>query len=128
MKSSPAISRFIACGVIAAGSAGVVLALADADIPLRGPLTLLSLAGAPLAVFATWLQSLDAFARAVVACTAALALHAFVAETTLALGTWSPRMGLVAILLICAAGSAFQLRPVRDALTSHPPVVKYPDR
>ena len=119
MNAGPAISRCIACGVIAAGSAGVVLALADIHTPLRGPLVLLSLTAAPAAVVARWLQSLDVFARIVVACAAAIVLNALVAETMLALGAWSPRMGLVAVLLICAAGSAFQVKPVRDALISH---------
>jgi hypothetical protein len=119
MNSGSASSRWLACGAIAAASGGVVLALADVDTPLRGPLILLSLAAAPAVVVAAWLKSLDMFARIVVACAAAIALNALVAETMLALGTWSPRACLVAVLLVCAAGSVLRSRPVRDALISH---------
>jgi hypothetical protein len=119
MNSSPAFSGWVACGVIAAGSAAVVLTLADIDTPVRGPVVFLFLAGAPVAVIAGWMESLDIFARIVVACAAAIALNALVAGTMLELGTWSPRMGLVAVLLICALGSVLRLRPVRDALISH---------
>ena len=106
MYSGLAVSRWIAYGAIAAGSAGAVLALAGLGTPLRGPLVLLFLAGAPAAVAASWLRSLDIFAKVVVACAAAIVLIALVAETLLALGAWSPRMGLVAVLLICAVGAA----------------------
>jgi hypothetical protein len=106
MYSGLAVSRWIAYGAIAAGSAGAVLALAGLGTPLRGPLVLLFLAGAPAAVAASWLRSLDIFAKVVVACAAAIVLNALVAETLLALGAWSPRMGLVAVLLICAVGGA----------------------
>jgi hypothetical protein len=119
MNSSLASSRWLACGVIAAGSAGVVLALADVNTPLRGPLVLLSMAAAPAAVVVSWLRSLDLFARIVVACCAAITVNALVAEIMLALGSWSPRRGLIAVLLICAVGGALQLGPVRDALISH---------
>jgi len=119
MNSGPAVSRWLGCGVIAAATAGVVLALADVDTPLRGPLVLLALAGAPAAVVAAWLQSLDMLARIVVACAVAVALDALVAEAMLALGTWSPGMGLVAILLICAVGGVLRMKPARGALISH---------
>jgi hypothetical protein len=45
MKLSPAFTRCLAYGAIAAGGAGAVLALADVETPLRGPLALLALAG-----------------------------------------------------------------------------------
>jgi hypothetical protein len=119
MNSSPASSRWLALGAVAAASGGVVLALADINTPVRVPLILLSLAAAPAVVVAAWLKSLDMFARIVVAGTAAIALNALVAETMLALGTWSPRTCLVAVLLVCAVGSVLQAGPVRDALISH---------
>jgi hypothetical protein len=117
MNPSRASSRWLARGVIAAGSVGAVLALAEVDTPLRGPLVLLSLAGAPAAVVASWLTSLDIFARAIVACAAAIVLNALVAEIMLALGIWSPGTGLIAVLLICAAGRAPQVAPVRDVIS-----------
>jgi len=119
MISGSASCRWLVCGAIAAASGGVVLALADVETPLRAPLILLSLAAAPAVVVAAWLKSLDMFARIVVACAAAIALNALVAESMLAMGIWSPRACLVAVLLVCAAGSVLRARPVRDALISH---------
>jgi len=119
MISGSASCRWLVCGAIAAASGGVVLALADVDTPLRAPLVLLSLAAAPAVAVAAWLESLDMFARIVVACAAAIALNALVAETMLALGIWSLRTCLVAVLLVCAIGSVLRSRPVRDALISH---------
>jgi hypothetical protein len=119
MNSGPMVGRFLASGVTAAVSASVVFALADVSTPLSSPLGSASLAGAPTAVIASWLRSLDIFPRVVVACTAALALNALMADSTLALGTWSPRMGLIAVLLVCAVGLTLELRAVRDVLISH---------
>jgi hypothetical protein len=119
MNSGPMVGRFLASGVTAAVSASVVCALADLNTPLNGPLGNASLAGAPTAVIASWLRSLDIFPRVVVACTAVIALNALLAESNLALGTWSPRMGLIAVLLVCAAGLTLGLRSVRDVLIAH---------
>jgi hypothetical protein len=116
MHSGTATSRWMAYGAIAAGGAGAALALAGIDTPLRGPLVLLVLAGTPAAVAASWLTSLDIFARIIVASAVAITLNALVAEAMVALGAWSPRTGLVALLLICAVGSALRLKSVRDLL------------
>jgi hypothetical protein len=94
----------------------VVLALGDIDTPLRGPLVLIAMAGVPVLAAASWLPSLDIFARIIAACAAAIALNALVSETMLALGAWSPAIALVTVLLICAAGSALRLGPVRGVL------------
>jgi hypothetical protein len=119
MKLSPAFTRCLAYGAIAAGGAGVVLALADVETPLRDPLALLALAGVPAVVITGWLESLDIFSRIVVAAAAAIALNALIAESMLELGTWSPRIVLVTVLLICAVGRVLQSGAVRDALIAH---------
>jgi len=116
MHSGTATSRWRAYGAIAAGGVGAALALAGTDTPLRGPLVLLVLAVTPAAVAASWLKSLDIFARIIVASAVAITLNALVAETMVALGAWSPRTGLVALLLICAVGSALRLKSVRGLI------------
>jgi hypothetical protein len=111
-------SRWLACGMIAAGSSGVVLVLAAIDKPVRGPLVLLFLAAAPAAVVGGLLRGLDTVGRIVVGGAAATAINAVVAETMLASGTWSPPAGLVAVAAICAGGGLFLLPPAWAVVAS----------
>jgi len=70
--------RLLACAVIAAGAAGVGLALAGASGPLRGPLVLLFLAAAPAMAVAGLLRGLDRFGRIFAACAATVVINVLV--------------------------------------------------
>jgi hypothetical protein len=94
---------------VAAGAVGVTLALIGTSTPLRTPLVVLFLAVAPTAAIARLLPGIDAFARLIVACTATVVVGALAAEVTVAVGVWSPRTGLVVIVVITAAAFAVQL-------------------
>jgi hypothetical protein len=109
-------ARWLVWAGIAAGAVGVVLALAGISSPLRGPLVLLFLALAPATAIAGPLRRIDTFARIVVAGTAAIVINFLVAETMLATGNWSPRAGLVVVIIITAICMAVQLPPIRAAL------------
>ncbi len=112
--------RWLACAVIAAGMAGVGLALADADSPLRAPLVLLFLATAPAMAVAGLLRGLDTFGRIFVGCAATVVINVLVAETMIAAGAWSPDRGLVAVVVITAVMGAVQL-PLRSRAGRHAP-------
>jgi hypothetical protein len=106
--------QLLACALIAAGSVGVVLALADARTPLRTPLVLLFLAAAPAVAVAGLLRGLDAFGRIFAACSATIVINVLIAEAMLAAGIWSPKGGLVAVVVITALIGAAQLPLVRS--------------
>lgn len=112
--------RWLACAVIAAGIAGVLLALADAGSPLRAPLVLLFLAAATAMAVAALLRGLDTFGRIFVGCAATVVINVMVAETMIATGTWSPNHGLVAVVVITAVIGAVQL-PLRIRAGRHAP-------
>jgi hypothetical protein len=107
------VQRWLACAVIAAGLAGVALALADTSTPLRAPLVLLFLVAVPTMAVAGLLRGLDTYARIFAACVATLVINILVAETMLAAGVWSPDGGLVAVVAIIALIGAVQLPAVR---------------
>jgi hypothetical protein len=109
-------ARWLVWAGIAAGAVGVVLALAGISTPLRGPLVLLFLALAPATAIAGPLRRIDTFARIVVAGTASIVINFLVAETMVATGTWSPRAGLVVVIIITAICLAVQLPPIRAVL------------
>lgn len=113
--------RWLACAVIAAGLAGVGLALADADTPLRTWLVLLFLVAVPTMAAAGLLRGLLTFGRIFAACTATVVINVLVAATMLAAGTWSPDGGLVTVVLITALMGAVQLPPVRRRASRHAP-------
>ncbi|MGI9009507.1 MAG: hypothetical protein ACR2FU_25515 [Streptosporangiaceae bacterium] len=100
MRSGSGLHRWLAGGAIAAGLAGAVLAIAGITTPLRVPLVLIFLSAVPALAVASLLPGLDGLAKLVVAGTAAIVIDIGVAEVQLATGTWSPRMGLVAVALI----------------------------
>jgi len=106
MRSGHGLTRWVAGGVIAAGTAGAVLALAEVQTPLRVPLVLIFLAGGPALAVASLLGGVDTFARLVVAGSAAIVINIVVAEAMILSGTWSARTGLVAVALVSAAIAA----------------------
>ena len=110
MRSGHRLTRWVAGGVIAAGTAGAILALADIETPLRVPLVLIFLAGAPALAIASLLGGIDGHARLVVAASAAIVINILVAETMILSGTWSPRTGLVAVSLV--SGMIAACRPL----------------
>ena len=101
--------------LVAAGGVAIVLGLAVVSVstPLQVLLQLLSVAVAPTIAIAGLLRGLDKVARFLVAATATLIINSFVAEITLSAGAWSPRLQLIAIVLITAAVTVVQLRPAR---------------
>ena len=104
--------------LVAAGGVAVVprLAVVSMTTVLQVLLLLLSVAVAPMMAIAGLLRGLDKFARLLVAATATIIINSLVAETTLSVGAWSPRMQLIAIVLITAAVTVVQLRPALAAV------------
>ncbi|MFF4157709.1 hypothetical protein [Streptomyces sp. NPDC001678] len=90
---------------VAAAIAGVggALALADVTSPLRAPFALFFLIVAPACAVAAPLRGLDPLSRAVVATGGAVAVDLLVAQTMLALHTWTVRGGVVAVAAVSAA-------------------------
>jgi hypothetical protein len=66
-------------------------------------LVLVFFAVAPTAAIAGLLRGFDIFARLVIACVTAIAVITFIAMIMLAAGIWSPRGGLVAVVLVSGA-------------------------
>jgi hypothetical protein len=95
-SGSDALHLLAGAGAVAAG-AGLVLALSHADSPLRGPLALVFLLGAPGAAFAAALRGLDPWARVLVSAAGALATVMLVSQGMLATHRWSVDGGVVAV-------------------------------
>jgi hypothetical protein len=106
-------TRAAVCAVLAAGTAGLALALTGANSPLRAPLTLLFLAAAPAVAVTGLLRGFDRLAMLVIGAAGTIAVNALVAVTMLGLGVWSPRAGLLAVAVITVIALAGQLPPVR---------------
>jgi multisubunit Na+/H+ antiporter MnhG subunit len=104
--------RWLACAVTAAGLAGVGLALADADTPLRTLLALLFSVAVPTMAAIGLLRGVDTFGRIFAAFTATVVINVLVAAIMLEAGIWSPGGGLVVVVVITALIRAVQL-PVR---------------
>ena len=102
MRSGHGLIRWLAGGVIAAATAGGILALADVQTPLRAPLVLIFLAAVPALAVASLLDGVGAYGRLVVAGSAAIVVDIVVAEAMVLSGTWSPRTGLVAVAVVSA--------------------------
>ncbi|QMV12258.1 hypothetical protein GJU35_10420 [Streptomyces lincolnensis] len=81
---------------------GALLALADADSPLRAPLTLFFLLAAPAAAIAAALRGLDPFGRLLTAVAGSVVLNMLVAQGMLATHRWSVRGGIVAVTALSA--------------------------
>ncbi|QFR97566.1 hypothetical protein GBW32_06810 [Streptomyces tsukubensis] len=82
---------------VAVAGSGAALALAGADTPLRGPLTLFFLVAAPGGAVLHALRGLDPWGRVVASLAAALAVNMLVAQAMLALRLWSVPGGVVAV-------------------------------
>ncbi|MBH1936613.1 hypothetical protein I5Q34_20420 [Streptomyces sp. AV19] len=87
----------VAGAAVAMAGVGAALALADIGSPLRAPFTLFFLLVAPACGVAAALRGLDPLSRAVVAGGGAVAVDLLVAQTMLALHSWSVRGGVAAV-------------------------------
>ncbi len=96
--------------VVVAGI-GAILALSDADSPLRGPFTLFFLLAAPATAVGAALRGLDPFARTVVSVAGAIAIDLLVAQGMLAVHRWSVHGGIIAVTVISSL--VLLLVPVR---------------
>jgi hypothetical protein len=105
--------RWLACAVTMAGAAGVGLALADADTPLRTLLVLLFLIAVPTMAATGLLRGLDTFGRIFAAFTATVVINLLVAAVMLEAGIWSPDGGLVVVVTITTLIGAVQLPLLR---------------
>ena len=115
-------ARSLVWAAIAAGAAGVVLALAGSHSPLRMPLLLLFVAVAPTAGVAGLLHGADKFAKLLVACTASVVFCALAAVALLAAGVRSPRAWVVVIVIfsgICLAARATFVRSIAGVCLRH---------
>jgi len=85
---------------VVVATVGAILALGDANSPLRGPFTLFFLLAAPAMAVGAALRGLDPFARTVVSVAGAITIDLLVAEGMLAVHRWSVRGGIVAVTVI----------------------------
>ncbi|PHQ48590.1 hypothetical protein BLA24_29295 [Streptomyces cinnamoneus] len=90
----------IAGAATAIAGVGGALALADIGSPLRAPFTLFFLLVAPACALSAVLRGLDPLSRSVVATGGAVAVDLLIAETMLALHTWSVRGGVAAVAAV----------------------------
>ncbi|MEW2133558.1 hypothetical protein [Streptomyces sp. NPDC005435] len=91
------MSSLLAGATTAVAVCGALLALTDADAPLRGPTTLFFLLAAPAGAVWLALRGLDTYGRLVAALAGAVVLDMLVAQAMLALHRWSVRGGIVAV-------------------------------
>lgn len=96
------LTPLLAGAATAVGGFGALLALTGSDSPLRAPLVLFFLLGAPAAGIAVALRGLDPFARVLAALSGSVALNMLVAQGMLATHRWSARGGVVAVAVISA--------------------------
>ncbi|MFF5015987.1 hypothetical protein [Streptomyces sp. NPDC001165] len=87
----------LAGAATAVGAIGALLALTDADSPLRGPCTLFFLLAAPAVAIGAALRGLDPFGRALTGLAGSVVLDMLVAQGMLAVHRWSVRGGVVAV-------------------------------
>ena len=123
MRSGDRLARWMTGAVIVAGAAGAILVFAGIQTPARVPLALLLLAAAPALAVASLLGGIGSFAKMVVAGSAAIVIDILVAEAMVISGTWSPRTGLAAVVLLSILIAAS--RPLA-ARRSEPPAAPAP--
>ena len=92
--------------LVLAGVTGAALSLAGVRSPATGPLTLLFLLVTPAVCVAFLLGGLDPLARAIMAGAASVVLAASIGEVMLVTSSWSPKGGIVATAIACAALAA----------------------
>jgi hypothetical protein len=105
---------------VVAGLTGAALTLAGVRSPVTGPLTLVFVLYVPAFCVALLLSGLDALARAIVAGTASVALAGAIAEVMLVTAGWSPRGGVVATAIACAALGVAAVVPRRRSRPVEP--------
>lgn len=91
------LSPLLAGAATAVGAIGALLALIDADSPLRAPCTLFFLLAAPAVAIGAALRGLDPFGRAITALAGSVVVDMVVAQGMLAVHRWSVRGGVVAV-------------------------------
>jgi hypothetical protein len=91
------LSALLAGAATAIAGVGAVLALIDADSPLRAPFTLFFLLAAPAAAVAAALRNLEPFGRVLASLSAAVAVNLLVAQGMLAVHRWSVPGGIAAV-------------------------------
>ncbi|MZD08695.1 hypothetical protein GTW43_26975 [Streptomyces sp. SID5785] len=96
-----------------------MLALAHADSPLRAPLALVFLLGAPGAAFAAALRGLDPWARGLTSAAGAITTVMLVSQGMLATHHWSVDGGVVAVGALSAL--AFVAQSAVRRLRRHRP-------
>lgn len=94
------LSPLLAGAATAVGGFGALLALVDAESPLRGPCTLFFLLAAPATAVWAALRGLEPFGRLLTAVAGAVALDMLVAQGMLAVHRWSWRGGIIAVTVI----------------------------
>lgn len=83
--------------------AGALLAATDFASPLRAPLVLFFLVGAPAAAIAVALRPLDALSRVTLALIGSAVANALVAQALLLARAWSTTLAVVVISVLSAA-------------------------
>ncbi|MCL6671314.1 MULTISPECIES: hypothetical protein [Streptomyces] len=94
------LSPLLAGAATAVGGFGALLALVDAESPLRGPCTLFFLLAAPATAVWAALRGLEPFGRLLTAVAGAVVLDMLVAQGMLAVHRWSWRGGIIAVTVI----------------------------
>ncbi|HEX6932025.1 MAG TPA: hypothetical protein VF162_07780 [Streptosporangiaceae bacterium] len=115
MRTGGIVSRWVIGVVIAAALAGAVLAVAGVQTPARVPLALLFLLAAPGLAVAVLFGGIDALGRVVIAGSAALVIDMAIAESMIATGTWSLRLGIVLVALVSVVLAAARPLVARGA-------------
>ncbi|MDH6702876.1 hypothetical protein ACIQKE_20855 [Streptomyces griseoviridis] len=109
------LPALLAGGATALGTAGAVLALADAHSWMRGPLTLFFLLAAPASALAAVLRGLDPLGRTLTALAGAIVVDMLVAQGMLAVHRWSVTGGIIAVTVIslCILLSCVTVKPIK---------------
>ena len=118
MRTGGTTSRWVIGVVIAGAVTGAVLAVADVQTPARVPLALLFLLATPGLAVAALLDGIDALGKVVIAGSAALVIDMAIAESMIATGTWSLRLGIVLVALVSVVIAA--ARPLVVRWPVHP--------
>jgi len=100
MRTGGMVSRWVIGVVVAAAVAGAVLAVGEVQTPARAPLALLFLLAVPGLAVAGLLGGIDALSKVVIAGSAALVIDMAIAESMIAAGAWSLRLGVILVALV----------------------------
>ncbi len=100
MRARETMSRWVIGVVVAVAMAGAVLAVAEVQTPARLPLALVFLLAVPGFAVASLFGGIDPLGRVVIAGSAALVIDMAIAESMIATGTWSVRLGIALVALV----------------------------